>query len=510
MNNQQQFILALDQGTTSSRSIIFDQLGRPVATAQKPFQQLFPQPGWVEHDANEIWSTQASVTAEVIAKAGLNGKAIAGIGITNQRETAVVWDRKTSQPVYNAIVWQDRRTAQFCDQLRAEGKSNMIREKTGLILDAYFSATKVKWILDHVEGARERAENGELCFGTIDSWLIWKLTMGKMHVTDVTNASRTMLFNIYTLQWDNQLLDLFHIPASILPVVKSCSEVYGETATTLFATKIPIAAIAGDQQAALFGQLCLTPGSAKNTYGTGCFLVMNTGDQPVVSKNNLLTTIGWQLNGKVTYALEGSVFSAGAAVQWLRDGLGIIESSTQSEALAASVSDNGGVYFVPSLTGLGAPYWDQYARGLIIGITRGTTAAHITRATLESICFQVYDVMHAMASDTGTDVVELKVDGGAVANDFLMQFQSDVLGVRVIRPQIQESTALGVAYLAGLAVGYWKNIDEIKEHQLLDNVFEPQMESNKVTRLIGNWNRAVERARNWIVVDDEELLVEKN
>lgn len=509
MNNQQQFILALDQGTTSSRSIIFDQLGRPVATAQKPFQQLFPQPGWVEHDANEIWSTQASVTAEVIAKAGLNGKAIAGIGITNQRETTVVWDRKTSQPVYNAIVWQDRRTAQFCDQLRAEGKSNMIREKTGLILDAYFSATKVKWILDHVEGARERAENGELCFGTIDSWLIWKLTMGKMHVTDVTNASRTMLFNIYTLQWDNQLLDLFHIPASMLPVVKSCSEVYGETATTLFATKIPIAAIAGDQQAALFGQLCLTPGSAKNTYGTGCFLVMNTGDQPVVSKNNLLTTIGWQLNGKITYALEGSVFSAGAAVQWLRDGLGIIESSTQSEALAISVSDNGGVYFVPSLTGLGAPYWDQYARGLIIGITRGTTAAHITRATLESICFQVYDVMHAMAADTGTDVVELKVDGGAVANDFLMQFQSDVLGVRVIRPQIQESTALGVAYLAGLAVGYWKDIDEIKEHQLIDKVFEPQMKSNKVTRLIGNWSRAVERARNWIVVDNEELLVEK-
>lgn len=509
MNNQQQFILALDQGTTSSRSIIFDRLGKPVATAQKPFQQLFPQPGWVEHDANEIWSTQASVTAEVIAKAGLNGKAIAGIGITNQRETTVVWDRKTSQPVYNAIVWQDRRTAQFCDQLRAEGKSNMIREKTGLILDAYFSATKVKWILDHVEGARERAENGELCFGTIDSWLIWKLTMGKMHVTDVTNASRTMLFNIYTLQWDNQLLDLFHIPASMLPVVKSCSEVYGETATTLFATKIPIVAIAGDQQAALFGQLCLTPGSAKNTYGTGCFLVMNTGDQPVVSKNNLLTTIGWQLNGKVTYALEGSVFSAGAAVQWLRDGLGIIESSTQSEALATSVSDNGGVYFVPSLTGLGAPYWDQYARGLIIGITRGTTAAHITRATLESICFQVYDVIHAMAADMGTQVVELKVDGGAVANDFLMQFQSDVLGVKVIRPQIQESTALGVAYLAGLAVGYWKDIDEIKEHQLIDKVFEPHMESNKVTRLIGNWNRAVERARNWIVVDDEELLVEK-
>ncbi len=509
MSNQKQFILAIDQGTTSSRSIIFNQLGKPIAISQRPFQQLFPQAGWVEHDANEIWSTQVSVIAEAIAKAGLNGKAIAGIGITNQRETTVVWDRKTSQPLYNAIVWQDRRTAQFCDQLKAAGKSDMVREKTGLILDAYFSATKVKWILDHVKGARARAENGELCFGTIDSWLIWKLTMGKMHVTDVTNASRTMLFNIHTLQWDEQLLDLFQIPASMLPAVRSCSEVYGETATTLFATKIPIAAIAGDQQAALFGQLCLTTGSAKNTYGTGCFLMMNTGRQPVVSKNNLLTTIAWQLNGEVMYALEGSVFSAGTVVQWLRDGLGIIENSAQSEALATSVSDNGGIYFVPSLTGLGAPYWDQYARGLMIGITRGTTAAHITRAALESICFQVHDVMNAMLADTGTEMIEMKVDGGAVVNDFLMQFQSDVLAAKVIRTKIQESTALGVAYLAGLAVGYWKDLDEIKEHQLIDKIFKPQMEFSQVRRLISNWSRAVERAKKWIVPDEEELLFEQ-
>lgn len=509
MSNQKQFILAIDQGTTSSRSIIFNQLGKPIAISQRPFQQLFPQAGWVEHDANEIWSTQVSVIAEAIAKAGLNGKAIAGIGITNQRETTVVWDRKTSQPLYNAIVWQDRRTAQFCDQLKAAGKSDMVREKTGLILDAYFSATKVKWILDHVKGARARAENGELCFGTIDSWLIWKLTMGKMHVTDMTNASRTMLFNIHTLQWDEQLLDLFQIPASMLPAVRSCSEVYGETATTLFATKIPIAAIAGDQQAALFGQLCLTTGSAKNTYGTGCFLMMNTGRQPVVSKNNLLTTIAWQLNGEVMYALEGSVFSAGTVVQWLRDGLGIIGNSAQSEALATSVSDNGGIYFVPSLTGLGAPYWDQYARGLMIGITRGTTAAHITRAALESICFQVHDVMNAMLADTGTKMIEMKVDGGAVVNDFLMQFQSDVLAAKVIRTKIQESTALGVAYLAGLAVGYWKDLDEIKEHQLIDKIFKPQMEFSQVRRLISNWSRAVERAKNWIVPDEEELLFEQ-
>ena len=385
----------------------------------------------------------------------------------------------------------------------------MVREKTGLILDAYFSATKVKWILDHVKGARARAENGELCFGTIDSWLIWKLTMGKMHVTDMTNASRTMLFNIHTLQWDEQLLDLFQIPASMLPAVRSCSEVYGETATTLFATKIPIAAIAGDQQAALFGQLCLTTGSAKNTYGTGCFLMMNTGRQPVVSKNNLLTTIAWQLNGEVMYALEGSVFSAGTVVQWLRDGLGIIGNSAQSEALATSVSDNGGIYFVPSLTGLGAPYWDQYARGLMIGITRGTTAAHITRAALESICFQVHDVMNAMLADTGTKMIEMKVDGGAVVNDFLMQFQSDVLAAKVIRTKIQESTALGVAYLAGLAVGYWKDLDEIKEHQLIDKIFKPQMEFSQVRRLISNWSRAVERAKNWIVPDEEELLFEQ-
>ncbi|MFN8406536.1 MAG: glycerol kinase GlpK [Sphingobacteriaceae bacterium] len=507
MNQDQQYILAIDQGTTSSRAIIFDRSGKPVAIAQKSFKQWFPQPGWVEHDAAEIWSTQAAVIAEVIAKAGLNGKAIAGIGITNQRETTIVWDRKTGQPLCHAIVWQDRRTSSFCDELRAEGKAEMIREKTGLVLDAYFSATKVKWILDHVKGARARAQNGELCFGTVDSWLIWKLTMGKMHITDVTNASRTMLFNIHTLQWDNELLNLFDIPESMLPAVKSCSEVYGETATTLFATKIPIAGIAGDQQAALFGQLCTEVGSAKNTYGTGCFLMMNTGNRPVVSKNNLLTTIAWQLDGQVSYALEGSVFSAGSAVQWLRDGLGIIQHAAQTEVMARSVPNNGGIYFVPSLTGLGAPNWDQYSRGMMIGITRGTTAAHIVRATLESICFQVYDVVYAMSSDMeGASVLDLKVDGGAVGNDFLMQFQSDILGIPVIRPVIQESTALGVAYLAGLAVGYWKDIAEIKAHQLVDRVFEPSLESIQVKRLIDQWHRAVDRSKRWII-PEEDLLI---
>lgn len=506
MSNQHQFILAIDQGTTSSRAIIFSRIGQPVAIAQKPFEQLFPEPGWVEHDANQIWATQAEVTAQVIAKAGLNANAIAAIGITNQRETTIVWDRKTSEPIYNAIVWQDRRTSQLCDQLRIDGQAELIRSKTGLIVDAYFSATKVKWILDHVKGARKRAEKGELCFGTVDSWLMWNLTKGEVHATDVTNASRTMLFNIHTLEWDAQLLDLFDIPHSMLPTVKSCSELYGQTHPSLFNAAIPIAGVAGDQQAALFGQMCTDTGSAKNTYGTGCFLMMNTGDSPIASSNNLLTTIAWQLDKKVTYALEGSIFCAGSAIQWLRDGLGIIKKSDQSESMALSVADNGGVYFVPALTGLGAPYWDQYARGLLIGLTRGTTSAHVVRATLEAIAFQVYDVMQAMISDVKTEAQDLKVDGGAVSNNFLMQFQADILGVKVIRSQIQESTALGVAYLAGLALNYWR-VDEIKKFDLANKIFTPGADANKIQQLLNNWQKAVDRAKHWATMNEESLYV---
>lgn len=497
MNRKEKFILSLDQGTTSSRAIIFDHQGEIVAVSQKPFEQFFPQPGWVEHDANEIWYTQSSVAAEVIAKADLNGTNIAAIGITNQRETTVVWDRETGIPLYNAIVWQDRRTARYCDELKERGLSEMIREKTGLVIDAYFSGTKVKWILDNVKGARQRAENGDLCFGTIDSWLVWKFTRGAMHITDVTNASRTLLFNINTMDWDKELLDLFTIPESMLPKVKQSSEVYGETATTLFASKIPIAGIAGDQQAALFGQMCVDEGMAKNTYGTGCFLLMNTGDKPVISKNNLVSTVAWKINGKVSYALEGSVFVGGAAIQWLRDGLGIIKNSAESETLAASVEDNGGVYFVPALTGLGAPYWDQYARGAILGITRGTSAAHIARAALEGIAFQVYDLLSAMEADAGKKSKELRVDGGAVSNNALMQFQSDIFGSNVVRPRIMETTALGAAYLAGLAVGYWENIDELKQQWSVDRKFEPQMESDKAEKLLRYWKKALERSRGW-------------
>ena len=497
MNPDQKFILALDQGTTSSRAIIFNHDGEAIAVAQKPFEQIFPKPGWVEHDANEIWYSQSSVAAEVIAKSDLNGHNIAAIGITNQRETTIVWDKETGIPVYNAIVWQDRRTAKYCDELKEKGWSDKIKEKTGLVIDAYFSGTKVKWILDNVKGVRERAENGELCFGTVDSWLVWKFTRGAMHITDVSNASRTLMFNIHTMEWDKELLELLTIPESMLPEVKQSSEIYGETVTTLFASKIPIAGIAGDQQAALFGQMCVEEGMTKNTYGTGCFMLMNTGAKPVLSKNNLLTTVAWKIGGKVTYALEGSVFVGGAAIQWLRDGLGIIRTSAESEKLAASVEDNGGVYFVPALTGLGAPYWDQYARGAIFGITRGTTSAHITRAALEGIAFQVQDLLKSMESDSGKKSTELRVDGGAVENNALMQFQADIFGSDVIRPKVLETTALGAAYLAGLAVGYWKSIDEISKQWAVEKKFEPEMEKDKAKELLRYWKKAVERTMNW-------------
>ena len=491
-------ILALDQGTTSSRAIVFNHDGEIVNVSQKSFEQIFPKPGWVEHDPNEIWSSQMSVTAEVIAKVGISGKEIAAIGITNQRETTIVWDRETSKPIYNAIVWQDRRTSKYCDTLKAEGHGDKIKEKTGLVLDAYFSATKLKWILDNVEGAREKAEQGKLCFGTVDTWLIWKLTRGKMFMTDVSNASRTMLLNIHTMEWDQELLNLFDIPQSILPEIKQSSEVYGVTSTTLFSTKIPIAGVAGDQQAALFGQLCINPGMVKNTYGTGCFMLMNTGEKPVYSKNNLLTTVAWKINGKTTYALEGSVFVGGAAVQWLRDGAKMIDAAHEIEELAASVPDNGGVYFVPALTGLGAPYWDQYARGAIVGITRGTTNAHIARATLEGIAYQVYDVVKAMEADFEKKGTELRVDGGAVANNLLMQFQSDLFNFKVIRPKTLETTALGAAYLAGLAIGYWDSVDELQKQWTVDREFSSEMPRETVNELVKNWDKAVGRAGNWI------------
>lgn len=495
---QDKLILALDQGTTSSRAIVFDHSGQIVEVSQKPFEQIFPQPGWVEHDPNEIWSSQISVAAEVIAKTGVSGKEIAAIGITNQRETTVVWNRETSEPIYNAIVWQDRRTAKYCDQLKSEGKAQLIKEKTGLILDAYFSGTKLKWILDNVEGARELAEEGKLCFGTIDTWLVWKLTRGKMFITDVSNASRTMLFNIHKMEWDEELLQLLDIPRAILPEVKQSSEIYGETSTTLFSTKIPISGIAGDQQAALFGQMCTKPGMVKNSYGTGCFLLMNTGNKAVYSENNLLTTVAWKINGETTYALEGSVFVGGAAVQWLRDGARVVKTAPGVNSLAETVKDNGGVYFVPALTGLGAPYWDQYARGVIIGITRGTTDAHIARATLEGIAFQVYDVVKAMEADAKEESVELRVDGGASASNLLMQIQSDLFGFKIIRPQTLETTALGAAYLAGLAVGFWKNIEEIQNQWIVDKEFYPKRDKEQVEKELHYWHKAVERTRNWI------------
>lgn len=491
------YILAFDQGTTSSRAIVFDRKGNIVSVAQKEFTQYFPQPGWVEHDANEIWSTQLGVATEAVVKAGLTIHDIAAIGITNQRETAMVWDRKTSQPVYNAIVWQDRRTATYCDELNKNGAAVMIREKAGLVTDAYFSATKVKWILDNVGGVRERAERGELCFGTMDSWLLWKLTNGKVHATDVTNASRTLIYNIHTMQWDQELLRLFGIPESMLPEVRSSSEVYGHTEQLLTAARIPVSGIAGDQQAALFGQMCLHPGMVKNTYGTGCFMLMNTGSKPVVSNNNLLTTIAWKIGDEVQYALEGSVFIAGAVVQWLRDGLKLIQNSSEVEALSAKVEDNGGVYMVPSFTGLGAPYWNGHARGLIVGLTRGSTDAHLARAALESIAYQTMDVLQAMQKDADLPIREVRVDGGATVNNYLMQFQADILNTNVIRPQITETTALGAAYLAGLAVGFWKDLGEIEGYWQKETVFEPGMPESVRGKHQDNWKKAIRAAQAW-------------
>lgn len=490
------FILAFDQGTTSSRAIIYNRDGLPVSGAQKEFTQIYPKPGWVEHDPEEIWSTQLGVASEAIAKAGLASTDIAGIGITNQRETTIVWDRKTGKPVYNAIVWQDRRTADFCDRLKNEGKGRKVQEKTGLIIDAYFSATKVKWILDNVEYARELAEEGRLAFGTVDSWLIWNLTRGELHITDVSNASRTMLFNIHTLAWDDELLDIFKIPASMLPVVRSSSDIYGNTAGH-FATGIPVAGIAGDQQAALFGQMCTEQGMVKNTYGTGCFMMMNIGEKPIESGSRLLTTVGWKIGDKTTYAFEGSIFIAGAVVQWLRDGLGIISNSAEVEKLAAGTKDNEGVYFVPAFAGLGAPHWDQHARGTIVGLTRGSTRSHIARAALESIAFQTLEVLKAMEKDSGIKIKELRVDGGATVNNSLMQFQSDLLHADVVRPKITETTALGAAYLAGLATGYWKNMNEIRTQWQLDKTFRPVMKPEETELLIKGWNRAVKAAKVW-------------
>ncbi len=458
------------------------------------FTQHFPQPGWVEHDPREIWASEAAVIAEAISKVGITGKDIAAIGITNQRETTIVWDAATGIPVCNAIVWQDRRTSEFCDSLKAQGLTDKIRQKTGLIIDAYFSGTKIKWILDNVPGARERAARGELRFGTVDSWLVWNLTRGEVHITDVSNASRTMLFNINTLQWDEELLNLFGIPRSMMPEVKSSSEVYGHTKTTIFAHEVPIAGIAGDQQAALFGQMCTAPGSVKNTYGTGCFLLMNTGEKPIMSRNNLLTTVAWKIGDTVNYALEGSIFVGGSVVQWLRDGLGIIRSSSEVEAIAQSVPDNGGVYFVPALTGMGAPYWDQYAHGVICGITRGTKAAHIARAALEGIAFQTMDIVRAMEKDAGISLSELKVDGGASRNNLMMQFQADVLGTQVIRPQVTETTALGACYLAGLAVGYWNSLDEIRGQWKAERRFKPT--ENDMSGAIAGWKDAIKRTVN--------------
>lgn len=490
---EKKFILALDQGTTSSRAIVFDHNGHIKSVAQKEFTQYFPQPGWVEHNPNEIWSSQASVIAEAISSIDINGLDIAGIGITNQRETTIVWDVDTEEPIYNAIVWQDRRTSEFCDELKAQGLTDKIHEKTGLIIDAYFSGTKIKWILDNVPGARKRAEMGKLRFGNVDSWLVWRLTRGEVHVTDVSNASRTMLFNIHDLKWDEELMKLLDIPMSMMPAVKSSSEVYGHTKTTIFAHEVPISGIAGDQQAALFGQMCIDPGSIKNTYGTGCFVMLNTGSKPVMSKNNLLTTIAWKIDDDVVYALEGSIYVGGSVVQWLRDGLGFITSSSEVEDLASTVPDSGGVYFVPALTGLAAPYWDQYARGTIVGITRGTTRAHIARAALDGIAFQTYDIAQAMAKDMNASLTELKVDGGASRNNLLMQSQADILGIKVVRPRITETTALGAAYLAGLAVGFWKNVDEIKSQWQVERCFEPIADSKEIEAAKAGWADAIGR-----------------
>ncbi|HIB36608.1 glycerol kinase GlpK [Mesonia sp.] len=491
------YILAIDQGTTSSRAILFNKKGEIHSVAQKEFTQYFPKPGWVEHDPAEIWATQAGVAAEATTKKGLNGKNIEAIGITNQRETVVVWDKNTGNAVYNAIVWQDKRTAKYCSELKASGKAKMIQEKTGLVIDSYFSGTKVKWILDNVEGAREKAEAGDLLMGTIDTWLIWNFTKGELHVTDVTNASRTLLFNINTMDWDEELLELFDIPKNMLPEVRDSSEVYGHTKTTIFASKVPIAGIAGDQMAALFGQMCTKKGMVKNTYGTGCFMLMNIGEKPIISKNNLLTSVAWRINGKTEYCLEGSIFIGGAVVQWLRDGLGIIHKSSQVENLASSVESTEGVYFIPAFAGLGAPYWNQESKGTIFGITRGTTDAHIARASLEAIAYQTMDILKSMKADSQIDIQELRVDGGASVNNMLMQFQSDVLNTTTIRPKVTETTALGAAYLAGLAVGYWKDTDEIHDTWQEDVKFQPKKDQNDVKDGIKGWYRAIDALQHW-------------
>jgi glycerol kinase len=491
------YILALDQGTTSSRAIVFDHDGAARGVAQKEFTQIFPQAGWVEHDPLEIWASQIGVAVEALGRARLRPQDIAAVGITNQRETTIVWDRKTGEPIHNAIVWQDRRTADYCERLKAEGAGETIQAKTGLLIDAYFSASKIRWILDHVPGARARAAAGTLAFGTVDTWLVWKLTSHACHVTDVSNASRTMLFNIHTLVWDDELLRLFDIPASLLPAVRSSSEIYGHTSAALGIERVPIAGIAGDQQAALFGQMCREPGMSKNTYGTGCFLLQNIGTTPTRSRQQLVTTVAWQIAGRADYALEGSVFIGGAVVQWIRDGLGLIRSAADIEPLAASVADNGGVYFVPAFAGLGAPHWDAYARGTIVGMTRGTTSAHIARAALESIAYQVADLLAAMAADSGIALKELRVDGGAATNNALMQFQADLLGVPVVRPAVTETTALGAAYLAGLAVGYWPSVDAITGQWRVDRRFEPQMPPSVAAGLRERWSAALERSKSW-------------
>ena len=488
-------ILALDQGTTSSRAIVFDETGAIRGSAQQEFRQIFPQPGWVEHDATEIWATQSGVMHEALAKAGVTARDVAAIGITNQRETTVVWDRATGRPLANAIVWQDRRTAAFCDSLRAAGKAQLIADRTGLVIDAYFSGTKLKWLLDSIPGARDRARRGELAFGTIDSWLVYQLSDGKTHVTDASNASRTLLYDIRRGEWDDELLALFDVPREVLPRVVDSSGVCAET--LLDGVRVPIAGIAGDQQAALFGQACLAPGLAKNTYGTGCFLLLNTGVNAVASQNNLVTTVAWKRGARIDYALEGSVFIGGAVVQWLRDGLKLIRAASEIEALAASVSDNGGIYFVPAFAGLGAPHWDSYARGAIFGLTRGASAAHIARAALEAIAFQNVDVLAAMQKDANITLTELRVDGGATANNLLMQFQADILGVPVVRPKVLETTALGAGYLAGLAVGYWKDSADVAANWKVDRVFEPAMDRGRVQQLLAGWNKAVERAKHW-------------
>ena len=491
------FILALDQGTTSSRAIVFDAAGAIRAVAQKEFAQHFPRPGWVEHDPEEIWATQLAVAGEAIARAGIHAGDVAAIGITNQRETTVVWDRASGRPVYNAIVWQDRRTAAACDALKARGLEGQVAGKTGLVLDAYFSGTKLAWILDNVPGARAKAEAGELLFGTVDTWLAWKLSGGAAHVTDPSNASRTLLYNIHTGSWDEELLQMLNVPGKLLPVVRPSSGAVAETSAAIFAARIPIAGIAGDQQAALFGQRCIAPGMVKNTYGTGCFMLMHTGTEPVRSRARLLTTAACQTGGAPEYALEGSVFIAGAVVQWLRDGLGIIRSSADVEALAGSVADNGGVYFVPAFVGLGSPHWDPYARGAIVGLTRGAGAGHIARAALEAIAYQTADVLAAMQSDSAIRLKELRVDGGATRNDMLMQFQADVLGVPVVRPRIHETTALGVAYLAGLGVGYWSSADQLAAQWQADRTFEPRMDRGNAETLLAAWRKAVERSKDW-------------